>query len=265
VIFPEAIMSHKHIKVVETNDGQVTEIALGPPPANILSAEMMKEISGQLREDGDKPHKKLIVFAGQGKHFSFGASVEEHTAENVPAMLPTFHSFIGDLINCDVPTLAKVTGQCLGGSFELVLACDFIFAAKGAKLGVPEIQLGVFPPVACVLAPLKSGGQLASHMILTGERFTATELYRQGLVNQVADAEQLDEAVSTFFQDQIQPKSASSLRIAKSAGNMMLRDQYKSLIARIERLYLKDLMATADAVEGIQAFLEKRDPEWKDK
>jgi cyclohexa-1,5-dienecarbonyl-CoA hydratase len=101
-------------------------------------------------------------------------------------------------------------------------------------------------------------------MILTGERFTADELYRQGLVNQVIDAEQLDEAVSSFFKEQLHPKSASSLRMAKAAGNMVLADLYKSFIGRIESLYLKDLMATADAVEGIQAFLEKRDPEWKD-
>jgi cyclohexa-1,5-dienecarbonyl-CoA hydratase len=258
-------MTYKLIKVAETNDGEVTEIALGPPPANILSAEMMKEISSQLGEDREKPHKKLIVFMGQGKHFSFGASVEEHTAENVGVMLPTFHSFIGDVLNCVIPTLAKVTGQCLGGSFELILACDFTFAAKGTKLGVPEIQLGVLPPVASVLAPYKSGGQLALHMILTGERFTAEELYRQRLVTQVTDVEQLDEAVGVFFQEQIHPKSASSLRMAKSAANMMLRDHYKNLIGRIERLYLKDLMATADAVEGIQAFLEKRNPEWKDR
>jgi cyclohexa-1,5-dienecarbonyl-CoA hydratase len=256
-------MSPKHIKVTETFDGEVTEIALGPPPANILSAEVMREISSQLEEDGKKPHKKLIVFTGQGKHFSFGASVEEHTAEKVGDMLPAFHRFIGDLINCKVPTLAKVAGQCLGGGFELSLACDFIFSAEGAKLGVPEIQLGVFPPAACVLVPFKSGGRLASDMILTGRRFAAEELYRQGLVTVVTGADGLDEAVSSFFQERFHPRSASSLRMAKAAGNMILADLYRSFIGRIENLYLKDLMATADAVEGIQAFLGKRDPEWR--
>ena len=95
-------MSHKHIEVAEKFEGEVTEIALGPPPANILSAEVMREISSQLEEDSKKPGKKLIVFAGQGKHFSFGASVEEHTAENVGGMLPTFHRFVGELINCNI-------------------------------------------------------------------------------------------------------------------------------------------------------------------
>jgi len=171
-------MNHKLIEVTERNDGEITEIALGPPPANVLSAAMMEEISAQLREDAKKPQKKLVIFTGQGKHFSFGASVEEHTADRVGDMLPKFHSMIGDLLNCDIPTLARVSGRCLGGAFELVLACDFIFAAAGAKLGVPEMQLGVFPPVACVLVPLKCSGQLALQMAMTGESFTAEELHR---------------------------------------------------------------------------------------
>jgi cyclohexa-1,5-dienecarbonyl-CoA hydratase len=257
-------MGYEHIKVAETNGGEVTEITLGPPPANILSAGMMGEISSQLREDGEKPNKKLIVFTGEGKHFCFGASVEEHAPEVVGDMLPRFHSLISDVINCAIPTLARVSGQCLGGGFELVLACDFIFAAIGSKFALPEIQLGVFPPPACVLLPSRCSGSLSSHMVLTGGKFTAEELYRRGLVNQVADGEDLDGAVSSFFQDQIHPKSASSLRMAKSASSMVLREQYERFIGKLESLYLKDLMATADAVEGIQAFLEKRPPEWKD-
>jgi cyclohexa-1,5-dienecarbonyl-CoA hydratase len=257
-------MEYQYIKVAETNSGEVTEITLGPPPANILSAGMMEEISNQLREDGEKPGKKLIVFTGEGKHFCFGASVEEHTSEKVGDMLPRFHSLIGGVIDCAVPTLAKVSGQCLGGGFELVLACDFIFAAEGSKFGLPEIQLGVFPPPACILLPSRCSGSLSSHMVLTGGKFTAEELYRQGLINQVAGGGDLDGTVSSFFQDEIHPKSASSLRMAKSASSMVLREQYRSFIGKLESLYLKDLMATADAVEGIQAFLQKRPPEWKD-
>lgn len=256
-------MGYKHIKVAETNGGEVSEITLGPPPANILSAGMMEEISGRLREDQKDRRKKLITFTGEGKHFCFGASVEEHAPEKVGDMLPKFHSLIGEVINCAVPTLAKVSGQCLGGGFELVLACDFIFAAGGAKFGLPEIQLGVFPPPACVLVPYKCGGAVASQMILTGDRLTAEHLQGLGLVNRVAEPEQLDEVVSAFFQEQIHPKSASSLRVAKSAAGMMLRERYKTFIGNLENLYLKDLMATADAVEGIQAFLEKRPPQWR--
>lgn len=255
-------MSYKCIKVGERNGGKVTEIALGPPPANILTSAMMEEISTQIREDEKNPDKKLIIFTGEGKHFSFGASVEEHKPENVGDMLPKFHAFIGDVITCPVPTLAAVTGLCLGGAFELVLACDFIFAEEGAKFAVPEIQLGVFPPVASVLLPFKCG--IASEIIVTGEQFTAERLHGLGLVNSVSERGKIGEKISAFIENQIHPKSASSLRITKSAASMVIAEQYGNYIGKLEELYLKDLMATADAVEGIEAFLEKRKPEWKD-
>lgn len=258
-------MSYKHIKVEEKNGGEVTEIALGPPPANILSSAMMEEISAQIREDEKKPDKKLLVFRGEGKHFSFGASVEEHKAENVGDMLPKFHTFIGDVISCPIPTLAAVKGLCLGGAFEFVLACDLVFAEEGAQFAVPEIQLGVFPPVASVLLPFKCGGTLASQVILTGDRFAAGILHDRGLVNHVSESGKLDEAISSFIEKQIHPKSASSLRITKSASSMVLTEQYKSFIGRLESLYLEDLMSTADSVEGIEAFLGKRSPEWKNR
>ncbi len=256
-------MSYKCIKVEERNGGEVTEIVLGPPPANILTSAMMEEISAQMREDEKNPDKKLIVFTGEGKHFSFGASVEEHKPENVGDMLPKFHAFIGDVITCPVPTLAAVRGLCLGGAFELVLACDLVFAEEGAQFAVPEIQLGVFPPVASVLLPAKCGGAFASQVILTGDRFNAGTLHDRGLVNHIAESGKIKEAVSSFFEKQIHPKSASSLRITKSASSMVLADEYRNYIGRLESLYLKDLMSTADAVEGITAFLEKRKPGWK--
>jgi cyclohexa-1,5-dienecarbonyl-CoA hydratase len=258
-------MGYKLITVTETYDGQVTEVALGPPPANILAADMMQEISALLKEEAKKPGKKLIVFSGEGKHFSFGASVEEHKPGRVDEMLPAFHRFIGDVLNSPVPTMAKVSGVCLGGAFEFVLACTFVFADGSARFGVPEIQLGVFPPVAAVLLPCLTTAQFAAQAILTGDSFSAEDLYCRSLITHVAKEEGLDEAISIFFGKQLQPKSASSLRIAHQAARTVTAQQYKKFIGDLEKLYLKDLMATEDAVEGIASFLEKRKPEWKNK
>jgi len=257
-------MAYELIKVTEEYDGSMTNIVLGPPPSNIVSAKMMEEISIQLAEDRKNPHKKMIVFAGEGKHFSFGASVEEHSPEQVDNMLPGFHQMIGEIINTKIPTLAKVSGLCLGGGFELALACNFIFADESAKFAVPEIQLAVFPPVASVLLPVRCGDVFSSEVILTGDQFTADRLYDRGLINQVVEKGKLDETVSTFFERQFKPKSASSLRIASEASCMVLADYYNNYISRLESLYLKDLMSTKDAVEGIGAFLNKRKPKWLD-
>ncbi len=257
-------MAYDLIKVEETHDGAVTEITLGPGPANILSAQVMQEISTQLKEEEKNPHKKLIVFTSEGKHFSFGASVEEHKPGQVNDMLPAFHRFIDDLITCSIPTMAKVSGLCLGGAFEMVLACTFMYADETAKFGVPEIQLGVLPPVACLLLPLKCGEAISSEIILSGGQFSANKLLGHGLINKVVEKGTLDETVSGIFEKEFLPKSASSIRIAHKACRMVVAEQYKHLIGRLESLYLEDLMDTADAVEGINSFLEKRTPEWKD-
>ncbi len=257
-------MDYKQIKVEERYNRQVTEITLGPAPANILSAKMMSEISVQLKEDEKNPHKKLIIFKGEGKHFCFGASVEEHKHDQVGDMLPQFHKFIGEVIDCQVPTLAMVSGLCLGGGFELALACTFIFADEAARFAVPEIQLAVFPPVASILLPFRCGDVLSSQIILTGDQFSAIDLQKHSLVNDVAEKGKLEEVVSSFFDKQIQPKSAISLRIAYKACRMTLSEQYRDYIGKLEELYLKELMSTKDANEGIQSFLEKRKPKWQD-
>ncbi len=257
-------MDHELITVEEKFGGEGTEIVIGPAPANILSAKMMTEISAQLKEEQKNPHKKLLIFSGEGKHFSFGASVEEHKPDQVGDMLPQFHQFIGEVLNCPIPTLAKVSGMCLGGAFEFVLACNFLFADEKAKFSVPEVQLAVFPPVASILLPLKIGEAISSRIILTGGQFASDALHRYGLVNEVSESGKLDEVVSAFFEKEIQPWSASSLRIANRAGRMLLSGLYQEYIGKLENLYLKDLMSTKDATEGILSFLEKRKPQWKD-
>jgi len=257
-------VTYSLIKTTELYNGQVTEILLGPAPGNILSARMMDELSAEMENVAGAPHKKLLIFTGTGKHFSFGASVEEHTADKVGAMLPKFHKLIGALLEFPVPALAKVRGVCLGGAFELALACPLLFCEEGAALGVPEIQLAVFPPAASILLPHKIGFALAAQMILTGEKFAATELRRLGLVNEVAEAGKLDEAVQAFVEKQVLPKSAAALRLANQATQFSLIKHFHEHIQEVERLYLDRLMSTADAVEGIQAFLEKRPPKWKD-
>ena len=257
-------MGFELITVKESFDGQVGEIILSQPPANIVSAQMMKEISLALKEFQSKPRCKLITLEGEGKHFSFGASVEEHSPDQVGDMLPGFHRLIGEILSCSVPTLAKVRGLCLGGGFEVAMACTFVFAEEKSKFAVPEIQLAVFPPVACALLPLKVPEAIANAIILGGEQWTATRLYELGLVNQVGASESMAEMVGEFFEKQFAKKSAQALRIAHRASRFVVTEHYQKCIGPLEKLYLEDLMSTEDAKEGIQAFLDKRDPQWKE-
>ncbi len=255
-------MSYELIKIQGKHHDQVTEIILNPPPANIISVKMMDEISDCLKIQQEITDKKLIIFSGEGQHFSYGASVEEHLPEAVGDMLPRFHRFIGEILGCKIPTLAKVSGCCFGGGFELALACTFIFADQKAKLSVPEIQLAVFPPPASILLPLRCGDAFASQMILTGEPFGTPQLLEKGIVNAISEEGNLDADIDEFIKKSILPKSAAALRIACTAARTTVVEQYKQHIKKLEELYLKDLMSTRDAVEGIKSFTEKRKPKW---
>ena len=257
-------MEHQCITVREHHDGQVREIVIGPPPGNIVSMALGEELAVELWKL-ENAKCKLVILSGEGKHFSFGASVEEHRANRVDDMIPRFHQVMRALLGCDVPTMAKVSGMCLGGGLELALACGMIFCDERAKLGVPEIKLGVFPPAASVLLPCKVGDGSASEMIVTGAAYGAEDALRMGLVNVVARDEPLDSVVEAFIKEHILPKSASSLRFAFRAAREATRRHWDAHIAAAEALYLRELMSTADATEGIEAFLEKREPNWSDK
>jgi len=151
------------------------------PKGNVLTAEVIAALRGSL---ADLPHAgvRLVTLEGAGDHFSFGASVEEHLPEAIGRVLPELHALIRDLLAVPAPTGAIVRGRCLGGGFELALACDFLFAADNAWLGVPEITLGVFPPAAAALLPLKVGAARAAEAVVTGQVRQAADWLDAGLV-----------------------------------------------------------------------------------
>jgi cyclohexa-1,5-dienecarbonyl-CoA hydratase len=257
-------MGYEAITVTPRFDGRVHEVTLGPPPANIVTGQVIGELGKSLEAAQGDPSVKLWVLAGEGDHFSYGASVEEHRAEVIREVLPRLNELVGRMLACPVPTMAKVRGLCLGGGFELALGCSLFFADEGAKMGVPEIRLGVFPPVAAVLLPFSSTPARASRVVLSGEMLRAGEARDAGIVTTVAPKGELDAVVDEFIEKQILPKSASSLRFANLMVHSALSSHYQANIGAAEQVYLDELMKTADANEGIEAFLEKRDPTWKD-
>jgi cyclohexa-1,5-dienecarbonyl-CoA hydratase len=253
------IPSTEKIKVGLEHAGHVLRITLASAPANILDAATMAEIVASVRHHKDD-NLKAIVFCADGKHFSFGASVEEHQKEQAGQMISSFHGMFKELLATAIPTIALVHGQCLGGAMELVSFCNFIIADSSAKFAQPEIQLAVLPPVAAAILPGIIGQTRADDLILTGRTIDAQTAHAWGLVHRLE--KDLEAALQQFLESHILPKSASSLRHANRASRY---EWYKNLPDRLdamEKAYVQDLMNTDDANEGIGAFLEKRKPTW---
>ena len=158
------------------------------PKGNILTLEMIRGLRAALTSVSGNAHLKLITITGAGEDFSFGASIPEHAPGMIDQVLPEMHALIYELLDAPAPTAALVRGRCFGGGFELVLACDMIFADRGARFALPEIALGVFPPVASALLPYKAGSLPASYAILTGEETDAATWHSRGLVSMLAAA-----------------------------------------------------------------------------
>ena len=235
------------------------------PKGNIVTLDMVHALRHGLESIANNPHLKLITLEGAGADFSFGASIPEHAPDRIADVLPWMHSLIDDLLEAPAVTAAVVRGRCLGGGFELALACDFIFAEDGAVFGLPEIALGVFPPAASALLPLRVGAARATRALLTGETREAGEWRDVGLVDFVAPPGSLEAEVDRWFALHLVPRSAAALRYAAAAARADLLARVRATLPPLERLYLDDLMRTHDAAEGIDAFLNKRTPDWKNR
>jgi cyclohexa-1,5-dienecarbonyl-CoA hydratase len=241
---------------------EILRLEIPPSKGNLITAAAATTLRGSLGSAGSTAGLKLIVVEAKGPDFSFGASVPEHAPGEIERVLPEMHRLIFDLLDAPAPTAAIVRGRCLGGGFELALACDFLFAAEDAVLGLPEIKLGVFPPAGAALLPLRVGASRASRAILTGETRPAAEWHAAGLVTLVAPAARLASEFERWFHTHIRPHSAAALRYAAKAARLTLREEVLRTLPALERLYLDHLMRTADAAEGVAAFTEKRAPRW---
>lgn len=255
-------MSFEYLRFEHPTDG-VARIVLDRPPLNVLHIPMLRELDRALTEVGDDDGLKLLVLTGAGKAFCAGVDVADHTAERVEFMIEAFHEVIWKLLRLELPVVGAVNGAALGGGCELVLACDLVLASGRAKLGQPEIRLGVFPPVAAALLPRLVGRQHALDLVLTGRVIGAEEARQIGLVGRVVAAEAFDEAVAELI-GELAGLSRPVLRLTKRTVVEGMAEPLGDAFERAETAYLKDLMELDDAHEGLAAFMEKRQPVWRD-
>lgn len=225
------------------SDAGAARVAL---PSPILDDAAVSALDAQFAELEARRDLRAIVIEAGGAHFSYGASIEEHLPESIEASLTHFHALLRRIAAAPAPTIAAVRGYCLGGGFELALACDLIVAAEDAQFGLPEIKLGVFPPAAAALLPVRIGVAGASALILTGSNWSAAQAMQHGLVSHIGT-----------FDESFLPHKRTALRYAARAVRRNIVRALNDDLPQLERMYLEELMREDDAVDGIREFLRR--------
>lgn len=243
---------------------QVARIVLRHAPLNVIDIAMMEELAEAFAEVEARSDISVVVLSGEGKGFSAGVGVAAHTPDKVEEMLLKFHAVVRLLVFSKKVTIAAVRGPCLGGGAELAVVCDMVYTAASAQWGFPEIKLGCYPPVACTALAALVGQKRASELILTGRTISGAEAAEMGLANRSVADEELAGVVDQTVQELIR-LSPAALAVTKKAIYAWDAMHFDKGLARAEKIYLEELITTADAGEGILAFMEKRKPKWAGK
>lgn len=243
----------------------VARLTLNRPPANVLSLEMMEEINAALESLEYDRSIKLLVINAQGKYFSVGYEIPDHTGDRAYMMLEGLRRIVENIGKVDRPTLAIVAGPATGAGCSIVAACDMVLAgAQNAKFGHPEIRAGVFNTVAAALLPRLVGRKRAFEMLLGGALLSSADAERVGLVTRAVPDERLDAEAAVLVQ-KFQEGSAPILQCTRRAIAGGLDLPYADAVRHAEDVYLNQLINTEDVEEGLRAVTEKRKPSWKDR
>jgi cyclohexa-1,5-dienecarbonyl-CoA hydratase len=251
-------MTEGPLKIWRERDDRLLRLRLNRAKANVVDAEMIAALDAAFSDVGNV---NAVLLDHEGPHFSFGASVEEHLPDVCADMLKGLHALIKKMLACPVPLLISVKGQCLGGGLEVAMAGHMIFAARDAMLGQPEIKLAVFAPAASCLLPRVVARQHAEDLLYSGRSITGERAAEIGLA--VSADDDPEAGALAYFDKNLANVSASSLRYAVEAAHGPFCTEVSADLDRVEKIYLEGLMKTHDAVEGLQAFVEKRPPQWE--
>lgn len=207
---------------------------------------------------------KLVIIDHNGKAFSAGVDVSDHMGDKAPKMIKEFHGIFRKLNKLKCPTLASIKGAALGGGCEIAIFCDIVLTSDKAKFGQPEIKVGVFPPIAVLAFPQIIGNKKAFELIMLGEIIDAEEALRLGISNQIFPLESYEQEYNKFIES-FNALSTVVLQYTNKAYKKALGIDFEAKLDEIEDFYLEELMSTHDANEGLQAFLEKRPPNWQNR
>jgi cyclohexa-1,5-dienecarbonyl-CoA hydratase len=242
----------------------VARVVLRNAPLNVIDIPMMEELAQALGGIEARSDVSIIVLSGEGRAFSSGVDVAAHTPDRIEAMLSRFHIVIRALVASKKVTVAAVQGHCLGGGAELAMVCDLAYTTASAQWGFPEIKLGCYPPVGCTGLAALVGQKRAAELILTGRMIGGIEAAEIGLASRAVPDEEFLATVDHTVKE-LRGLSPAALAVTKKAIYAWDSMHFDKGLARAEKIYLEELMKTADAQEGIRAFIEKRVPKWTGK
>jgi enoyl-CoA hydratase len=251
--------------LIETR-GRVGLITLNRPQAmNALNNQLMRELMDALETFDKNDAVGAMVVTGSEKAFAAGADIKEMANKSTQEMMDKDHiAVFGRIRTIRKPVIAAVSGWALGGGCEVALSCDMIIASESARFGQPEINIGVIPGAGGTQRLTRAVGKaIAMEMILNDRRLTAQEAYQFGMVNNVVPVENyLEEALK--LAEEIASRAPLAIRAAKKMINQTFERTLEAGLAQ-EKQEFYNLFATEDQKEGMQAFIEKRKPEWKGK
>jgi len=242
----------------------IGKIILNNGPLNILTIKMMEQVNKALEGFLGDQSLKAVIFDHTGKVFSAGVDIGDHMGDKAPIMIKEFHRIFRNLNKLKCPTIASIKGAALGGGCEIAIFCDIVLTSDKAKFGQPEIKVGVFPPIAVLAFPQIIGNKKAFELIMLGEIIDAKEAFRLGISNYVFPIESYEQEFSKFIET-FNDLSTIVLQYTKKAFNIAVGFDFETQLDKVEEFYLEELMATHDANEGLQSFLEKRSPNWQNR
>jgi cyclohexa-1,5-dienecarbonyl-CoA hydratase len=254
-------VSDSPLKVWLERNGALLRLRLARPKANLVDQAMTAALASALQAHRGNTGLLGALLDAEGPNFSFGASVAEHLPERCKEMLGALHGLILEMLQWPAPILVAVRGQCLGGGLEVALAGNLIFAGGDARLGQPEVRLGVFAPAASCLLPPRIGQAAAEDLLVSGRSIDALEAKALGMVHAVADDPEA--AALEYFDSHLAGQSAAAIACALAAARGGYIAEVRRRLDEVERLYLERLMKTRDANEGLAAFMAKRSPRWE--
>lgn len=246
----------------------IAKLVINSPPANALSSTVLKDLASKLDEIEQHQAIKAVILSGDGRFFSAGADIKEFTtlqaSSDYVALAENGQALLNRIENFSIPVIAAIHGAALGGGLELAMACHMRIVTENAKLGLPELNLGIIPGFAGTQRlPQLVGIPKAYEMILTGEPITGVEAQSIGLANQVVKEEALLEAAETLA-TKIAAKSKPTI---EKVMHLVPYAKFHSFTEgmQAEAQAFGEVFGNDDAKEGVQAFVEKRKPNFQDR